>query len=65
MSENKFLAWISTPHRMSKKLNEYYNFIKELLESAPYLYAVQVEDRLKESYPDLPLANGLRRYLRQ
>lgn len=54
MSEQEFLEWISTPRRMPKKLTGYYNYIKELLESAPYLSAAQVEDRLKENYSDLP-----------
>ncbi len=54
MSEAQFLSWISTPRRMPKKLNGYYNFVKELLEGAPYLSAAQVEDRLKEHYSDLP-----------
>ncbi|WP_154665627.1 DDE-type integrase/transposase/recombinase [Saccharicrinis fermentans] len=54
MSEAQFLAWISTPRRMPKKLNEYYNFVKELLERGPYLSAAQIEDRLKEHYSDLP-----------
>ena len=54
MSESQFLEWISRPRSMPKKLNEYYHFVKELLKSAPYLSAAQVEDRLKETYSDLP-----------
>ncbi len=54
MTEKQFLEWIRTPRRMPKKLNEYYNFVKELLASTPYLSAAQVEDRLKETYSDLP-----------
>lgn len=54
MNENQFIEWISTPRRMPKKLNGYYNFVKELLKSAPYLSSAQVEDRLKERYSDLP-----------
>jgi transposase len=54
MNEAQFLEWISTPRRMPKKLNGYYNFVKELLGNAPYLSAAQVEDRLKERYTNLP-----------
>jgi hypothetical protein len=43
---------------LPKKLAQYYNNVKELLESAPYLSAAQVEDRLKESFSDLPDVNS-------
>ncbi len=54
MSEEQFLEWISTPRHLPKKLNSYYNYIKDLLNSVPYLSSAQVEDRLKESFSDLP-----------
>lgn len=58
MDEQTFSAWISQPKRMPKKLSEYYKYVKNLLESTPYLSAAQVEDRLKESYQDLPEVNS-------
>lgn len=39
---------------MPKKLQQYYEYVKDLLESYPFLSAAQVEDRLKERYTDLP-----------
>lgn len=54
MSESEFLSWISNPRRMPKKLSEYYNFVKSLLERYSFLSSAQVEDRLKEAFPDLP-----------
>lgn len=58
MDEQTFSAWISQPKRMPKKLSEYYKYVKNLLESTPYLSAAQVEDRLKEAYQDLPEVNS-------
>jgi hypothetical protein len=54
MTEVQFMDWINAPRRLPKKLTAYYDFIKELLLSSPYLSAAQVEDRLKEAFPDLP-----------
>lgn len=54
MDEQSFIAWINTPRRMPRKLSLYYKYVRSLLESTPYLSAAQVEDRLKESFPDLP-----------
>lgn len=58
MSESDFLDWIRTPRNLPKKLEVYYTFVKSLLESAPYLSAAQVEDRLKEAYSDLPAVSS-------
>lgn len=41
-----------------KKLSCYYKYVKTLLETTPYLSAAQVEDRLKESFEDLPKVNS-------
>ena len=54
MNEQTFLAWISIPQHRPKKLKEYVHFVKTTLELHPYLSASQVEDWLKEHYPDLP-----------
>ncbi len=54
MDEQTFMLWINKPHRLSKKLSGYYKYVKTLLESTPNLSAAQVEDRLKESFEDLP-----------
>lgn len=58
MSESDFLSWVSNPRRMPKKLSEYYNFVKSLLERYSFLSAAQVEDRLKETFPDLPYVSS-------
>jgi len=54
MDEQSFLDWISIVQHRPRKLKEYSNFVKMTLESHPYLSASQVEDWLKEHYPDLP-----------
>jgi hypothetical protein len=54
MEEKSFLGWINHPRRLPKKLSPYYNYVKRLLEKAPYLSSAQVEDRLKEDFSDLP-----------
>lgn len=54
MDENTFQTHISHVTRMPKKLKGYYTYVKELLQSHPYLSAAQVEDRLKENFTDLP-----------
>lgn len=54
MDEQSFMNWINQPRRLPKKLSAYYHYVKQLLESAPYLSSAQVEDRLKENFKDLP-----------
>jgi len=54
MDEASFMEWVSEVRHRPKKLKEYANFVKTALESHPYLSASQVEDWLKEHYPDLP-----------
>lgn len=54
MDEQSFLDWISIAQHRPVKLKEYRNFVKITLESHPYLSASQVEDWLKEHYPNLP-----------
>jgi transposase len=54
MNESEFLSWVSHPRRMPKKLSRYYKFVKDLLETYEFLSAAQVEDRLKETFKDLP-----------
>jgi transposase len=54
MNEDEFQEWINTPRHLPKKLNKYFNYVKGLLETAPYLSAAQVEDRLKETFKELP-----------
>ena len=58
MSEDQFLEWIQTSRHLPKKLKAYYSFVKDLLDNASYLSAAQVEDRLKESFSDLPKVNS-------
>lgn len=52
--EDEFHRWIETGRHLPKKLQSYYDYVKELLEIYPFLSAAQVEDRLKERYTDLP-----------
>ena len=54
MDEFAFYKWIEQPRHLPKKLQEYYSFIKEQLDKCNELSAAQVEDRLKEKFPDLP-----------
>lgn len=58
MDEQGYLAWISVSQHRPKKLNEYRDYVKRTLESHPYLSASQVEDWLKEHYPDLPCVHS-------
>ncbi|MGC9152052.1 MAG: IS21 family transposase [Microbacter sp.] len=58
MDEQRFLDWISVAQHRPHKLKEYRNFVKTTLESHPYLSASQVEDWLKEHYPDLPCVHS-------
>lgn len=54
MTESEFIEWIKSPRHLPKKLSSYHDFIKDLLDTAPYLSSAQVEDRLKENFDDLP-----------
>lgn len=54
MNEEEFYKWIDKRKNLPPKLQPYYDFVKEQLESHPYLSAFQIEDRLKEHYADLP-----------
>ena len=54
MSEEQFCEWVQRTGQLPLKLQDYGNYVKDLLESYPYLSAAQVEDRLKETYSDLP-----------
>jgi 5'(3')-deoxyribonucleotidase/transposase len=58
MDESSFLAWISVAQHRPKKLKEYAHFVKTALEAHSYLSASQVEDWLKEHYPDLPYVHS-------
>ena len=54
MVEADFIAWISNPKRRPKKLQDYVHYIKRALEQHPYLSSAQIEDRIKENFPDAP-----------
>jgi hypothetical protein len=58
MSEDDFYRWLETTRNMPKKLNDYYAYVRDLLEAHPYLSAAQVEDRLKEAHADLPAVHS-------
>ena len=54
LDESSFLSWIGEIRHRPKKLQLYYQYVKTTLEAHPYLSASQIEDWLKEHYPDLP-----------
>jgi transposase len=54
MDEDEFYRWISERKNMPKKLQPYYDFIKDQLDNCISLSAAQIEDRLKEHFDDLP-----------
>ena len=54
MIEADFIAWISSAKRRPKKLQDYVYYIKKALEAHPYLSSAQIEDRIKENFPDAP-----------
>ena len=58
MSEEEFFGWLKHPKTLPKKLNAYYDYVHSLLDKHPYLSAAQVEDRLKEEYPHLPVVHS-------
>jgi transposase len=58
MNEDEFYKWIEQPKNRPKKLNDYYEYVKKLLEAHPYLSAAQVEDRLKEDFRELPVVHS-------
>ena len=54
MSEDEFHDWISNPKKLPHKLSKYVGFVRQELTYCADLSAAQIEDRLKELYPDLP-----------
>lgn len=58
MNEDEFYKWIQQPKNQPKKLNDYYEYVKKLLEAHPYLSSAQVEDRLKEDFMELPVVHS-------
>lgn len=52
MDEQEFGLFLRRSQQLHKKLTPYEGFIKALLEKYPFLSAAQIEDRLKEQYPD-------------
>lgn len=54
MDEDEFHKRIEQGRNLPKKLSDYLGYVKGELGSKPYLSAAQIEDRLKEHYPDLP-----------
>jgi len=54
MEEKEFHEWIKKVRNMPLKLIKYMAFVKEELSRFPDLSAAQIEDHLKEHFPDLP-----------
>lgn len=58
MKEDEFHHWLERAHNLPKKLNDYYEYVRKLIEAHPYLSASQVEDRLKEDFSELPAVHS-------
>jgi transposase len=58
MREEDFYTWLCKTRNLPKKLNEYYEYVRQLLEAHPYLSASQIEDRLKEDFSELPVVHS-------
>jgi len=58
MSEEEFFGWLKHPKKLPRKLNDYHEYVRNLLEKHPYFSAAQVEDRLKEDYPHHPVVHS-------
>jgi transposase len=58
MNEEEFFGWLKHPKKLPRKLNDYYEYVHKLLEKHQYLSAAQVEDRLKEDHPHLPVVHS-------
>ena len=55
ISEDEFHNWIKQKNNLPRKLIKYHDYVKKILQKAPYLSAAQLEDHLKEHhYKDLP-----------
>lgn len=54
MSEDEFSKWLEQSKNLPRKLHDYYEYVRVLLDRHPYLSAAQVEDRLKEEFAQLP-----------
>ncbi len=58
MNEDEFYQWIEKSRCLPNKLQDYYDFIKNLLKQYSYLSASQIEDRLKENYSEPPMVHS-------
>lgn len=54
MSASEFQEWVLKGRNVDYKLSPYYRFVKEQLKAAEFLSAAQIEDRLKEHFPEMP-----------
>jgi transposase len=54
MEEEEFHDWIKKVRNMTLKLIQYMPFVKNELSRFPDLSSAQIEDHLKEHFPDLP-----------
>lgn len=58
IDETSFHLMLGEKRLLPKKLQEYRNYVKSLLQEHPYLSSAQVEDRLKEHYDNLPAVHS-------
>lgn len=58
MEADCFQAWVNQGKSLPLKLKGYFAFVRKELEDHPYLSSAQIEDRLKEHFPDLPLVHS-------
>lgn len=54
MYKGAFHLWIERSNCLPRKLKDYHEQVKKMLERAPYLSSAQVEDRIKEQNDNLP-----------
>lgn len=54
MNKEEFTSWLKKPREIRLKLDSYYHFVHESLKEYPFLSGAQIEDRLKEHFPDIP-----------
>ncbi len=58
MSEETFLSSLSYKRQYNRLLDPYADFVRHSLEECPFLSSAQIEDWLKENFPDFPAVNS-------
>ena len=58
LTEKEFHNWIARRQNVPKKLQPYYQFVKDLLVNQSYLSSPQIEDRIMENFKDVPAVHS-------